>query len=72
MSNPDNVLNIPLSKGGTLRVNRDNLGELASAISMFSAPEDINLIMRAIAQDNKAQEMLNEIEDEKAKSIFVA
>ena len=71
MSNPDNVLNIPLSKGGTLRVNRDNLGELASAISMFSA-EDINLIMRAIAQDNKAQEMLNEIEDEKAKSIFVA
>ena len=71
MSNPDNVLNIPLSKGGTLRVNRDNLGELASAISMFSA-EDINLIMRAVAQDNKAQEMLNEIEDEKAKSIFVA
>lgn len=71
MSNPDNVLNIPLSKGGTLRVNRDNLGDLAGAISMFSA-EDINLIMRAVAQDKKAQEMLNEIEDEKAKSIFAA
>jgi hypothetical protein len=30
---------------------------------MFS-PEDINRIMRAIADDNKAQEELHEIEDE--------
>lgn len=55
-------LNIPLSNGGSLLVNRDNLGELANAIDMFS-PEDINFIMRAIAQDKKAQEMLQEIDD---------
>lgn len=62
MSNQKNVLNISLSGGGTLKVNRDNLGDLSKAISMFS-PEDINLIMRAIAQDSKIQEMQIEIDD---------
>ena len=62
VSDKENVLTIPLSGGGCLKVNRDNLGELANAIDMFS-PEDINLIMRAIAQDNKARSMQKEMED---------
>ncbi len=64
MSNRKNVLTIPLSGGGSLMVNRDNLGELSIAITMFS-PEDQNRIMRAIAEDKKAQATQNEIEDEK-------
>lgn len=63
-SDPSKVLTIPLSKGGALKVNRDNLGDLSKAIGMFS-PEDINLIMRAIAQDAKIQQMQNELEDDK-------
>ena len=63
MSNTKNVMRINLSGGGCLLVNRDNLGDLAHAISMFS-PEDINLIMRAIADDNKAQEALQTIDEE--------
>ena len=55
------MINIPLSKGGCLRVNRENIGDLARAISMFSA-EDIGRIMRAIAQDNKAKEVEWELE----------
>lgn len=62
VSDRKNVLTIPLSGGGCLKVNRDNLGELADAIDMFS-PEDINLIMRAIARDNKARSMQKEMED---------
>lgn len=64
MSNEDNVLNIPLSGGGSLRVNRNNIDQLSKAIGMFS-PEDVNLIMRAIAQDAKVKEIQNEIEDNK-------
>lgn len=63
-SNPDNCLNIPLENGGCLVVNRDNLGDLSSAIGMFS-PEDVNRILRAIAQDAKLQQMQNEIEEDK-------
>jgi hypothetical protein len=63
MSNSKDVITIPLADGGSLKVNRDNIGDLSKAISMFS-PEDINRIMRAIADDNKAQEELHEIEDE--------
>lgn len=62
-SNSKECLNIPLSGGGSLIVNRDNLDDLAAAIGMFS-PEDVNLIMRAIAKDAKIQQMKNEIEDE--------
>lgn len=64
MSNPAEVLNIPLAEGGCLKVNRDNYEELARAITMFS-PEDRNRIMRAIQQDKKVQEMKQQIEDEK-------
>lgn len=67
MSNRSNVLTIPLSEGGCLMVNRDNLGDLSQAITMFS-PEDINRIMRAIADDKKAQEAQNTLEEE-ANSI---
>ena len=63
-SNPDNCLNIPLENGGSLVVNRDNLGDLSSAIGMFS-PEDVNRILRAMAQDAKLQQMQNEIEEDK-------
>ncbi len=68
MSDPNKVLNIPLSKGGCLRVNRDNYGDLAKAITMFS-PEDINIIMRAITMDKRAQQMKNEIDDMKSKPV---
>ena len=64
MSNPKDVLNIPLSGGGSLRVNRDNIDDLAKAIGMFS-PEDVNLILRAIAQDAQCSRTLNEIDDQK-------
>lgn len=62
MSDKKKVLNIPLSGGGQLKVNRDSLGDLAKAIGMFS-PEDVNLILRAIAQDTKVQSMQQELED---------
>ena len=62
MSDQKNVLTIPL-EGGSLMVNRDSLGTLADVISMFS-PEDINRIMRAIADDNKVQEAQEEIEED--------
>lgn len=64
MSNRGNVLTIPLEHGGSLMVNRDSIGMLAGAMSMFS-PEDANRIMRAIAEDKKAQETMQEIEDDK-------
>lgn len=67
MSDKSRVLTIPLSGGGSLMVNRDNIGDLSKAISMFS-PEDINRILRAIADDNKAQEAQNTIEED-ANSI---
>lgn len=62
MTDSKNVINIPLSKGGCLRVNRDNIGDLAKAINMFS-PEDIGRILRAISQDNKLKGMEQEIEN---------
>jgi len=62
VSDPKKVINVTLSGGGHLKVNRDNLGQLGKAIGMFS-PEDVNLIMRAIHQDTKVQSMQKEIED---------
>ena len=63
MSNRKNVITIPLSEGGSLMVNRNNIGDLSNAISMFS-PEDQKRILCAIADDNKARETLKEIDDE--------
>lgn len=62
VSDPRKTINITLSGGGHLKVNRDSLGQLGKAIGMFS-PEDVNLIMRAIHQDTKVQSMQKEIED---------
>lgn len=62
VSDKENTLVIPLKDGGCLKVNRDNLDELQKAIGMFS-PEDINRILRAIAQDNRRREM--ELEENK-------
>lgn len=67
-SNMEECLRIPLSDGGCLIVNRDNLGDLSKAISMFS-PEDVNRIMRAIAQDAKVQQMKNEIEETESEAV---
>lgn len=63
MSSRKDVLTIPLEGGGILMVNRNNLGDLSQAISMFT-PEDIKRIMCAIADDNKAQEAQKELEDD--------
>lgn len=56
------VITVALSGGGHLKVNRKNLGDLSRAAGMFS-PEDLNLIMRAIAQDTKIQSVKKEIDD---------
>lgn len=61
-SDPGKCISIPLSKGGSLLVNRDNIGDLSKAINMFS-PEDIDRILSAIAQDTKAQQMEQEVDD---------
>lgn len=67
MSNEKNVLTIPLSEGGSLKVNRDNIEQLGKAIGMFS-PEDVNRILRAIAQDAKVRQVKQEL-DEDSESI---
>ncbi len=64
MTDKKNVLNIPLSGGGHLKVNRNSIGLLSRAAGMFT-PEDLNIIMRAIAQDTKLQSVQEEIEDTK-------
>lgn len=64
-SDKNKCITIPLSKGGCLVVNRDNLGDLARAIGMFS-PEDVNLIMRAIAEDAKIQQMKQQIDEDES------
>lgn len=61
-SNEKNCINIPLSGGGSLLVNRNNIDALSKAIGMFS-PEDVNRILRALAQDKKIQEMEKELDD---------
>lgn len=62
MTDPKDVITVALSGGGHLKVNRSNIGDLSKAVGMFS-PEDLNLIMRAIAQDTKIQSMEKELED---------
>ena len=69
MSDPSNVITIPLSGGGTFKVNRGNISDLGRAIGMFS-PEDIGNILRAIAEDRKVQETKMEIEDNKDKEAI--
>ena len=61
-SNEKNCINIPLSGGGSLLVNRDNIDDLSRAIGMFS-PEDVKRILEALAKDNKIQQMKKELDD---------
>ena len=61
-SNEKNCINIPLSGGGNLLVNRNNIDALSKAIGMFS-PEDVNRILRALAQDKKIREIEKELDD---------
>ncbi len=63
VSNPKNCITVGLERGGCLVFNRENIDDLVKAIDMFS-PEDINRIMRAIAQDAKLRQMQVQIEDE--------
>lgn len=67
MTDKKNVLTITLSGGGHLKVNRNNLGDISKVVGMFS-PEDLNLIMRAIALDTKIQSVKKEMEDEEASA----
>ncbi len=62
VSDPKQVINVALSGGGHLKLNRNNIGDLSKAAGMFS-PRDLNLIMRAIAQDTKIQSMKKELDD---------
>lgn len=62
MTDVDNVINIPLTEGGCLKVNRDNLSELSKAITMFS-PADIRRIMVAIAMDTKCEQMKVQLDE---------
>lgn len=61
-SNEKDCINIPLSGGGSLLVNRNNIDALSKTIGMFS-PEDVNRILRALAQDKKIREMKKELDD---------
>lgn len=62
-SNPDNCINVPLSGGGNLVFNRNNIGSISQAIGMFS-PEDVSRIMKAIAEDAKSKQIQNEIDED--------
>ena len=67
-TNPKEVLNISLPSGGNLKVNIHNFGDLARAAGMFS-PEDLNAIMRAIAQYNHCTSKLNELDEEEEETV---
>ncbi len=62
ISDPKQVLTIPLEDGGCLKVNRANIGDLSHAISMFT-PGDIKRILSAIAQDAHCTRKINEMEE---------
>lgn len=59
-----NVLTISLpDSGGVLKVNRDNIGQLMNAISMFS-PRDRWAIIRAVSTDSYCERVKAQIEEE--------
>lgn len=68
MSNPKKVLNIPLSGGGHLKVNVDNLDAIPQASGMFSA-EDMGAILRAISEYEHCTGKLEEIEEEENEAV---
>ena len=60
VSDKSKVITVRLSGGGTLYVNRENIGDLSQAMGIFS-PEDVNCILRALADDAKIQKTEEEI-----------
>lgn len=59
-----NYLTIPLpDSGGCLKVNRNNLGQLMDAISMFS-PRDRWAIIRAVSTDSYCERVKKQVEEE--------
>ena len=68
VSNPANVLAIPLVSGGVLLVNRNCIDQLGKAMGMFSA-EDFGNILRAIAEDRKIQSVKYEMEENENKTV---
>lgn len=68
VSNPRNVINIPLEDGGVLLVNRNEVGSLAKAIGMFSA-EDVGRILRALEEDKQIQRNQYAIEEEENQTM---
>ena len=66
VSNPANTITVPLEAGGSLVFNRENIGGLSRAITMFSG-EDVRRIMTAIAQDAQCARKQNEIEELETK-----
>lgn len=62
VSDEKKVLTIPLERGGSLKVNVNNIGDISKAISMFS-PADINRILSAISTYEKLQKTEFEIDE---------
>lgn len=60
-------VNIPLSGGGSLQVNRDNIDALSKAIGMFS-PEDVKRILEALEDrlEKREEERIEEETREKS------
>ncbi len=68
VSDPDQVLTIPLEDGGCLKVNRANIGDLSHAITMFT-PGDIKRILSAIAEDTHCVRKINEIGETQDEAV---
>ena len=69
-TNRSDCITISLAEGGSLVVNRKNVGELLDAITMFS-PEDRRRIIEAIQQDRMAQQALRELEETKDSAVEI-
>lgn len=67
VSNPENVLSIPLSGGGTLKVNRENLSGLSNALGLFT-PEDVKRILAAVQTDAKVTSKKLECEEQESQT----
>lgn len=62
VSNPDNVFRVGLSTGYTLKVNWDNITDLAKSLDLFT-PEDVKRILHALQTSKHSKEKLGELEE---------
>lgn len=67
---PQNCLIIPLEKGGSLMVNRNKLGDLMRAITMFS-PEDQKRILEAIQKERMVGGTMTKLEVQKNEILDI-